>query len=78
MVNTTYETVTIIITVLLLISSYLIGSIPFGLVVGKGIAKIDIREHGSKNIGSTNAIRVLGKKLGFFVFFLDVFKGIQK
>ena len=76
MVNTTYETVTIIITVLLLISSYLIGSIPFGLVVGKGIAKIDIREHGSKNIGSTNAIRVLGKKLGFFVFFLDVFKGM--
>jgi len=76
MINTTYETVRIIIAVLLLISSYLIGSIPFGLVIGKGIAHIDIREHGSKNIGSTNAIRVLGKKLGFLVFFLDVFKGM--
>ena len=76
MINTTYETVRIIIAVLLLLSSYLIGSIPFGLVIGKGIAHIDIREHGSKNIGSTNAIRVLGKKLGFLVFFLDVFKGV--
>jgi len=70
------STINITIAVLLLIISYLIGSIPFGLIVGKGLAGIDIREHGSKNIGSTNAIRVLGKKLGFLVFFLDVFKGM--
>lgn len=62
--------------VLFIILSYLIGSIPFGIVIGKGICKIDIREHGSKNIGSTNAIRVLGKKVGFLVFFCDVFKGM--
>ena len=63
-------------SVLFIILSYLIGSIPFGIVLGKGICHIDIREHGSKNIGSTNAIRVLGKKVGFLVFFCDVFKGM--
>ena len=62
--------------VLFIILSYIIGSIPFGIVIGKGICHIDIREHGSKNIGSTNAIRVLGKKVGFLVFFFDVFKGM--
>lgn len=62
--------------VLFIILSYIIGSIPFGIVIGKGICRIDIREHGSKNIGSTNAIRVLGKKVGFLVFFFDVFKGM--
>lgn len=63
-------------SVFFIILSYLIGSIPFGLVLGKAICHIDIREHGSKNIGSTNAIRVLGKKVGFLVFFCDVFKGM--
>lgn len=66
----------IVICVMFLILSYIVGSIPFGLVIGKGIKKIDIREHGSKNIGSTNAIRVLGKKVGYLVFFMDVFKGM--
>ena len=70
------EASTSIICVLFIILSYIIGSIPFGLVIGKGICKIDIREHGSKNIGTTNAIRVLGKKVGFLVFFFDVFKGM--
>ena len=37
---------------------------------------VDIREHGSKNIGATNAVRVLGKKLGLTVFFLDLMKGV--
>ena len=63
-------------SVFFILLSYIIGSIPFGLVIGKGIKHIDIREHGSKNIGSTKAIRVLGKKVGFFVFFCDVFKGM--
>lgn len=70
------EASTSIICVLFIILSYIIGSIPFGLVIGKGVCKIDIREHGSKNIGTTNAIRVLGKKVGFLVFFFDVFKGM--
>ena len=46
--------------------SYVIGSIPFGLLLGKVFARVDIREFGSKNIGATNATRILGKKLGFF------------
>ncbi len=66
----------IIIAILFIILSYIVGSIPFGLVLGKLICKKDIRKFGSKNIGSTNAIRVLGKKVGFLVFFCDVFKGM--
>lgn len=65
----------IVISILFIILSYIIGSIPFGVVLGKLICKKDIREYGSKNIGTTNAIRVLGKKVGFLVFFCDVFKG---
>jgi len=44
--------------------SYLLGSIPTGLWFGKALRGIDIREHGSRNIGATNTLRVLGKKLG--------------
>ena len=61
--------------ILLLVISYLLGSIPFGLVVGKVFKKIDIREHGSKNTGATNTTRVLGLGLGSLVFFLDALKG---
>lgn len=64
------------IAIIFLIISYLIGSIPFGLVIGKIACKTDIRQFGSKNIGTTNAIRVLGKKIGFTIFFCDVFKGM--
>ncbi len=66
----------IVIIILFLIVSYLIGSIPFGVILGKLIYKKDIREYGSKNIGTTNAIRVLGKKVGYLVFFCDVLKGM--
>ncbi len=69
------ESLDIIIGILLIIISYFIGSIPFGVVLGKLICKKDIRQYGSKNIGTTNAIRVLGKKVGFLVFFCDVLKG---
>lgn len=62
------------IQILLLIVAYIIGSIPFGLVFGK-LKGIDIREHGSKNIGATNVGRVLGKKFFFFTFILDCMKG---
>lgn len=65
----------ICLSVILLILAYLFGSIPFGLIIGKLFCKKDIREYGSKNIGSTNAIRVLGLKVGIWVFVLDVLKG---
>jgi acyl phosphate:glycerol-3-phosphate acyltransferase len=54
---------------------YLVGSIPFGLIIGK-INKIDIRQHGSGNIGATNVLRTLGKKWGIFCFLLDFLKGL--
>jgi len=54
--------------------SYLIGSIPSGYLVAKSQG-IDIREHGSRNIGATNVLRVVGKKWGYLVFFCDSFKG---
>ena len=57
-----------------LILSYLIGSIPFGLLIGK-IAGKDLRKHGSGNIGSTNAVRTLGFKLGSVSAIFDILKG---
>ncbi len=56
------------------IIGYLIGSIPTGYLVGR-MHGIDIREHGSGNIGATNVLRVLGKKPGIFVFVCDALKG---
>lgn len=58
------------------IAAYVIGSIPTGLLIGKYIYHKDLREYGSKNIGSTNAYRVLGKLPAFFVFLGDVLKGV--
>lgn len=63
-----------VIMAIMVFAAYLLGSIPFGLVIGK-MNGVDIRTVGSKNIGSTNAIRILGKKKGFIAFGLDVFKG---
>lgn len=59
------------------IISYFLGSIPFGLIVGKWVKNIDIREHGSKNIGATNVFRVVGKKWGIIVLILDALKGFM-
>ena len=53
---------------------YLLGSIPAGYLVGRAHG-IDIRQHGSGNIGATNVLRVLGKKPGIFVFVCDALKG---
>lgn len=61
--------------ILVLLSSYLLGSIPAGYIAGR-IAGIDIRKEGSGNIGATNVLRVLGKKYGYGVFFCDVVKGL--
>lgn len=57
------------------VGAYLLGSIPFGLLAGLKARGIDIREHGSKNIGATNVFRVVGKKWGVAVFLLDALKG---
>jgi glycerol-3-phosphate acyltransferase PlsY len=59
---------------LLALAAYLLGSIPFGLLIGLARGT-DIRQHGSKNIGATNAGRVLGRKWGFLCFGLDFLKG---
>ena len=53
---------------------YLLGSIPFALVIGKVFYKTDIRQHGSHNLGGGNAGRVLGKKAGLAVMALDLLK----
>ena len=57
-----------------LIGSYLLGSIPFGYLAGR-LVGIDIRQVGSGNVGATNVVRVLGKGYGYPVFALDVLKG---
>ncbi len=59
----------------ILLLAYLLGSIPFGWLVAKS-QRIDIREHGSKNIGATNVWRVLGKKYGLLTFACDTAKGL--
>lgn len=60
---------------LYILVAYLIGSVPFGYLAGK-MNGIDLREHGSCNIGATNAVRVLGKKWGIPVFICDFLKGL--
>jgi len=61
--------------IILFVLTYLLGAIPFGFLIGKSQG-VDIREHGSKNIGATNTGRVLGKKWGIICFVLDVLKGM--
>lgn len=58
----------------LLVGSYLLGSIPFGYLASR-LGGIDIRKAGSGNVGATNVVRVLGKRYGYPVFALDVLKG---
>lgn len=60
---------------ILIIGAYLLGSIPFGLIIAKAHGK-DLRSIGSGNIGATNVSRALGKKWAWFCFFLDVLKGL--
>jgi acyl phosphate:glycerol-3-phosphate acyltransferase len=58
-----------------LLLSYLLGAVPFGLVMCRLIKGVDLREVGSGNIGSTNAMRILGPPLGAVAFLLDFGKG---
>ncbi len=60
---------------LIIISSYLLGSIPTAYLLGKALKGIDIRKLGSGNTGATNAFRVLGKPIGISVLFFDILKG---
>ncbi|EIJ77993.1 putative glycerol-3-phosphate acyltransferase PlsY [Bacillus methanolicus PB1] len=60
---------------LIVILAYLLGSIPSGLIVGKVFYRIDIREHGSGNLGGTNTFRTLGVKAGLAVTIADILKG---
>jgi acyl phosphate:glycerol-3-phosphate acyltransferase len=59
---------------LIVVLSYLIGSIPWGYLFARSKG-IDIRQHGSGNIGAANVLRVMGKKWGYLVFLCDFFKG---
>lgn len=58
-----------------LFMAYLLGSLPFGLLIARRVKGIDIRKHGSGNVGATNVFRVVGKGWGIFVLFLDALKG---
>lgn len=63
------------ISFLVLLASYLLGSIPFGVLAGK-LAGVDVRSVGSGNVGTTNVWRALGPATGLTVFALDVLKGV--
>ena len=60
-----------LVIIICLLISYLYGSIPFALVIGKVFYNTDVRQYGSHNLGGTNAGRVLGKKAGMTVILLD-------
>lgn len=58
------------------LASYLLGGAPFGYLAGKLLKGIDIREHGSRNVGATNVFRTVGKGAGIAVYALDALKGL--
>ncbi len=60
---------------LIVILSYILGSIPFGFIIGKVIFKTDLRKLGSGNVGATNALRNFGRLAGFTTFLFDFLKG---
>ncbi len=59
----------------LVIVAYVMGSVPFAIVVGKWFWHVDVRDHGSGNVGTTNVFRVLGKRAGTLVLIGDMGKG---
>lgn len=60
---------------LLLLASYLLGATPTSYLIARSVRGIDLREHGSGNLGATNAFRVLGWKAATPIFLFDIFKG---
>lgn len=71
----TWSVTTWLAIIAIMIAAYLLGSIPSAVWIGKKYYGIDIREHGSKNAGTTNMLRVLGKRAALPVFMIDYFKG---
>ena len=61
--------------IIIVTGAYLLGSIPSAVWIGKAAKGVDVREHGSRNAGATNTMRVLGVKTGIPVLLIDVFKG---
>lgn len=61
--------------ILFLVIAFLLGSVPFSFIIGKRVRGIDLREHGSGNLGATNVFRTLGPGWGSFCLFLDMAKG---
>jgi glycerol-3-phosphate acyltransferase PlsY len=55
--------------------AYLVGSIPFGLLVSRALARVDIRRHGSGNIGTANVLRIVGKRAAALTLLGDLLKG---
>ena len=62
--------------ILVNVIGYLLGSISTGVVISKALSKTDIRTHGSGNAGTTNMLRVLGRKAALLTFIGDMLKGI--
>jgi glycerol-3-phosphate acyltransferase PlsY len=62
--------------ILLVLASFLLGAVPFGYLAGRALKGIDIRQHGSRNVGATNVFRVVGKGAGMAVYLLDAIKGL--
>src|SRR6202521_2149117 len=56
-------------------AGYVIGSVPFGLMVGKAVGGLDVRDFGSGNMGTANVARTIGARAGALTFGLDVAKG---
>ena len=69
------ETMQIIIQAALVLAAYLLGSIPSAVWIGRRFYGVDVREHGSRNAGATNTLRVLGAKAALPVFAIDLAKG---
>lgn len=65
-----------ILSIFLIIIAYLLGSIPSAVWIGRRFYGVDVREHGSKNAGATNTLRVLGTRAALPVFLIDVVKGL--
>ncbi len=61
--------------IIALLTAYILGSIPTSYIMGKLIKGIDIRDFGSGNVGATNALRILGTKVGVFTLIIDIGKG---
>ena len=61
--------------IVLVIVAYVMGSVPFAIVIGKWFWHVDVRDHGSGNVGTTNVFRVLGRRAGTLVLIGDMAKG---